>query len=174
MSRRNQWMSGSKPPSRAYAGHESGSGSVYSYDLSFTPEWDQYDGGDSRHEPPARCGWLAGARRRLRELSKLSDDWDGEGGLPPSGKAIAEAGKYIGHLAAECRVSGPTITPTPVGGVLVAWRNGAYRLEITFSVSGLASFAFLNTGSQESDRGDVSAPDDRGRLDRLLTSYFGA
>lgn len=179
-----RWYFGVSSPAPVFAGYKSNYDPAFSHDFNLSSDWDQEGGQPSDltvpqeppsipERPPFLCGWLEQVQQDLMAFSKLGDDWDGYGAAGTNPEAILAASVYLRRLAESCDVARPVVTPTRLGGVLVAWRNGAHRLEITFAPAAGASFVYLDLSDKTKDRGEIAVLADEKRLFRLLARHFG-
>jgi len=105
-------------------------------------------------------------RNRLGELSRLPNDWDGNGGVGASDRAHRS---LLLALQAICdrRTVFPFLAPTGDGGVIAEWRASAERVEIECEADGtLHVYATTERGSVRID--DVWSDDVRRKTRRAL------
>jgi hypothetical protein len=83
---------------------------------------------------------------RLEELGKLSMDWDGYDGDPPTARATATAGRLIVAAAerlgacSDGRTVPYEVMPIADGGLQLEWRGCAERAELNVGPTGAISF----------------------------------
>ena len=87
------------------------------------------------------------ALSRIVEMAKLTADWDGEGGEPPTAEAVAAACFLIEAVAEHRQQQGhvgdppTTSSPIPDGGLQIEWRGPAARIDVQANADG--SFGYL-------------------------------
>ena len=108
--------------------------------------------------------------RRITELAKLPNNWDGEDAEAPTARAIAAA-DYLVAAVAEGRerrgfrrVPPTTSSPIPDGGVQLEWRGVNARIDVQANPDG--SYGFLvKWGSGSAARYEEA---DEASLDSIL------
>lgn len=77
-------------------------------------------------------------KKKLEELSLLTDNWDSYGGKPITQFALAEAELLLDALERIQAVE-PFICPCSNGGLQLEWHRNGYDLEIEISPEGEVS-----------------------------------
>jgi len=124
-----------------------------SFDIILTPD------GTINATSPA---WIVAFTRRIENLLKLQDGWDGVGSKRPQLNCVIEALEFLfGSLSHDTLP--PQVVPTSEGGIQLEWHTKGIDLEITFSPGLRASFLFSSNsgpdfeGSVNDHTGFVSA-----------------
>lgn len=73
--------------------------------------------------------WVRDALRKIAELTKLPDNWDGYGSRPIQPKAHQQATVLIEQLG-KSNMPGPQIFPVPGGGLQLEWQNDKCGAEL--------------------------------------------
>lgn len=61
--------------------------------------------------------------KRVEELGRLEDNWDGYGGFAPSKVVCEYAGQLVNRIAVFQNLPSPEITPSPSGTVVFTWET---------------------------------------------------
>ena len=114
--------------------------------LSLDPRPDEIAGGGEMGEP---TDWAEAAGRRVRELARLSANWDGRDGLPPSDGVVDTVQLLLQHLQ-DTVVGLPmaSVYPVPDGSLQFEWSLGSRHVE--FRVTSPSSILCLH----EEEQGD--------------------
>lgn len=103
------------------------------------------------------------AFRRLAELSRLEEDWDTYGGLPPTRTAIEAAKHLLSEAASRISMTGRVVHPNavmpfPNGGVQVIWERNADELQVDVGPTGDLGYLWIKrgTGRREAVEAEVA------------------
>jgi hypothetical protein len=116
--------------------------------------------------------WLEPVLSQLESLSSLEKNWDGYGAAAPRPEVVLAAIKFIRHLAANSVISAPHVSPTRTGGVLFEWERDPYHLEVQFVSKDAASFAYLDSNTNQSVTGALFTDDQDATFYALLNRDF--
>jgi hypothetical protein len=101
--------------------------------------------------------WLSETDERLAMLSRLPDDWDGEGSAAVSRQALAVVSGLVDRIKAHRpKLADPFIAPLSDGGLQMEWRSYASATLVLVIPSEAAQIEYLldvqeSTGVVESE-----------------------
>jgi hypothetical protein len=101
-----------------------------SFDIILTP-----DGAISATSP----AWVVAFARKVEQILKLQDGWDGEGSKAPNLNSVIEALEFLFSALSHDTLA-PQVVPTSDGGLQLEWHAKGIDLEVTFSPDRRASF----------------------------------
>lgn len=79
--------------------------------------------------------WLPEVLRRMRAISALRQDWDGERAKAPTPAALTGAlGVLRGFMERDSAT--PAVVPTPEGGIQFEWHEAGWDVEVEIDPSG--------------------------------------
>lgn len=93
---------------------------------------------------------------RLRELSLLSDDWDGYGSLPITEPAKQVAVKLLSVMWSYSGIPSMRLDPVSGGGLQFAWEIGTRGLEVEILPNG--SVEYLVADGDDMVEGALNEP----------------
>jgi hypothetical protein len=91
--------------------------------------------------------WLEAARRAIKPIAVLADNWDGEGALRIQ-LAVMEGSLSVLGQFLPSRMPPPQIVPTHRAGIQVEWHINGKDLEIEFAPGSPATFYFYDSQTQ--------------------------
>ena len=103
-----------------------------SFDIILTP-----DGTISATSP----AWVVEFTKKIDQILRLGDGWDGEGSKSPSLNSVMEALEFLFSSLSHDTLA-PQVIPTSEGGLQLEWHTKGIDLEITFSPDRRASFLY--------------------------------
>ena len=84
--------------------------------------------------------------REIEAISRLGDDWDGEGARAPTAAILNTARRLLGQMSEDGDTAPSSITVSSDGTVIIAWKRlGAYR-EAEVERAGIASWMERQAG----------------------------
>ncbi len=104
---------------------------------------------------------LLPAYQQLARVASLSQDWDGEAGVPPTSRAVETARRLIAFIVARLgqtagsRVLPYDISPLGGGGVIVEWRGTQQILSVEIGPDG--ELAYLHEDRRGAQRAYTEA-----------------
>ena len=93
--------------------------------------------------------------RRLAELSRLEEDWDSYGGLPPTPEALRAAKRLLTRILPRNglvpgRGADPgAVLPFPNGGVQIVWERNADELQVDVGPTGDLGYLWIRRAGGE-------------------------
>lgn len=99
--------------------------------------------------------WIRESFRKLTDLSKLPENWDGYGSRPIQSPAIRQAASLVEQLS-QFSIPAPQIFPVPGGGLQFEWKNAKCGMELEILPDG--TMEFLIEDAEEQMREGVISP----------------
>jgi hypothetical protein len=117
---------------------------------------------------------MSRAIEQLEAMRHLGENWDGYGAAPSRAEAIDLAIEFLHHCQASMAMPEPYVTPTRVGGVLLAWESGPHELEVEFNDPDHGSFVYLNRETGENATGSLASRNTHGMPPLAVTAILSA
>jgi hypothetical protein len=108
--------------------------------------------------------WLTDVLQNLRDLERLTTNWDSYGSAPPQLQALQAARQFLASVPTT-RLPAPSVSAIAGGGVGFHWKVGGKDLEIEFLPDGNKEF-LRTTNDDESSivEGPLDTPEDQKRI----------
>lgn len=122
---------------------------------------------------------LTPALQRLADIAELPLNWDGDGALPPTGRAVAQAALLMDRVShADSmglgRKAAPwTSAPIADGGLQLEWTGDTSRIEVQVSPEGDLGFLIIRgegKGAAYEEEDEVTMGDLADRILAVLRS----
>ena len=112
--------------------------------------------------------WIRQILPKLLRLTRIGDNWDSYGSLPPSADLAKTIIESL-HFTEVLTLPPPEVVPAAGGGLQLEWYMGARELEIEYDKTGCV--AYLKTdrerNTEEEDRIALD-PEGKGKVRELL------
>ncbi len=95
--------------------------------------------------------------KKISELSKLNENWDGYGAIAINQSVIVNSNKFIRKMpnAIKSQLRKENITPTPYGTIVLDWRTKNLLVSVEIGSSKIGFFSEAENGENKSIDGII-------------------
>lgn len=118
--------------------------------------------------------WSEFLEKQLAKIASLPPNWDRMDAEAPSQSAVADARNFLKNLKlVGLAIPKPGIAPTPDGGILFVWEQGAKALEVEFEISGAIGYLFEDEKNRISREESLAADEATEDIQNYLSEMYG-
>lgn len=132
------------------------------------------DSSANQQQTSSEFPWSEFLEKQLAKIASLPPNWDRMDAEAPSQDAIADVRSFLKRLnLTGLEIPKPGIAPTPDGGVLLIWEQGAKALEIEFEDSGNIGYLFEDEENRISREQSLSLGEEWEVVQNYLNEMYG-